>query len=491
MRVSELITIDHIKSWNPSDIVTIKAGTGRGKSYFIKNNLHALAKKDNKKILFLLHRTNCINQFQQEIISDNKQDTIHIKSYQHIEALIKKNKQFDFTLYKYIVCDEFHYFMSDAAFNKTTDMSLNTILEQSDKIRLFMSATGDYMKKYINNYKKLNTIDYEIPLDYSFIDNLTLFTKDTTLDTFMKDAIRTNQKGIFFIQSAKKAYELYKKYEKHCLFNCSQNNKEYYKHVNTDKINNMLLNEKFDELILITTTCLDTGVNIHDKELKHIVCDVRDIGTIIQCIGRKRLSKDDNKLNVYIKSLTNQQLGGIETQLRKKIAMAMYLRQNGIEAYVKKYQRELDHSNIIYDDIINGQLTKKINDLIYFKCLIDINDIDCMKKDKFGYSNAVSKHLNKYNIRWLEEDNERMELNEYLESVIGKRILKDGQKELINKISLKDSRGRLQKGINTLNAYLKDNKFNYLIVSKRTSEREGEKTKTVRYWEIINNIEIN
>ena len=57
-RVSELITMDVIRIWSPGDVITIKAGTGAGKSYFIKNILYAFAKKNHKKILMLIHRTN-------------------------------------------------------------------------------------------------------------------------------------------------------------------------------------------------------------------------------------------------------------------------------------------------------------------------------------------------------------------------------------------------------------------------------------------------
>jgi superfamily II DNA or RNA helicase len=491
MRVSELVTIDKVKSWDSGDIVTIKAGTGSGKSYFIKNNLHALAKKDSKKILFLLHRTNCINQFKTEILEANKEDTIHIQSYQSIEHTIKNNRKFDFDKYDYIVCDEFHYFMSDAAFNKTTDMSLNAILNHKESIKIFMSATGDYMTKYLKGYRKLDTIDYEIPINFDYINKLTFYNKDSTLELFMNECLKKNHKAIFFIQSAEKAYKLYEKYSDHALFNCSTNNKKYYKYVDTDKINNMLINERFDESVLITTTCLDAGVNIIDQQLQHIVCDVKDIGTIIQCIGRKRLSKGDDKLYLYVRALSNQALGGYITKNRKKNEMARYLMNHTTEEFIKEYQREYDSSNMVYDDIDeNGNPTKKVNLLMYCSCILDMIEMDKMKEIKFGYCKEVASRLKyKEPYRIIEEDVKELELKEYLNGIIGKKLMKEDQKKLIELIDLKDSRGRLQKGINTLNAYLKDNKLHYLIVSKRTSERVEGKPKTIRYWEIISNVE--
>lgn len=52
-----------------------------------------------------------------------------------------------------MVCDEFHYFMSDASFNTITDISLDKILELQNAIKIFMSATGDYVTKYFKNIK--------------------------------------------------------------------------------------------------------------------------------------------------------------------------------------------------------------------------------------------------------------------------------------------------------------------------------------------------
>lgn len=403
-RVSELITTDQIKGWENNDIITITAGTGVGKSYWVKNILYAFAKKENKKILFLIHRTNCINQFAVEIIKDKKTDIIDIRTYQSLESLSTRHKRlFDFSEYKYIVCDEFHYFLGDASFNKTTDISLNMILSQTDKVKIFMSATGDDTKLYINNIKKLPTIDYKLPITYDFIETLSFFNKDKTLEQFIKEILTGKNKAIFFIQSAKKAYELHKRFKKYTLFNCSKSNSNYYKYVDVDKIENMLKNERFEEQILITTTCLDAGVNIIDPDLKHIIVDVRDIGSLIQSIGRKRIKFNDDKVNVYIKNINNKQLGGMKAQLKRKLAMAEYFKQYGEEAYIIEYPRQYDKYCIVYDEVINeaNKGTKRLNELMYYKCNIDIFDIQTMiNKGKNGYCKYIKEILD-YNKRYI------------------------------------------------------------------------------------------
>lgn len=492
-RVSEIISPNKIKEWRKGNVVTIKAGTGAGKSYFIKNILYAFAKSNNKKILFLIHRSNCVDQFQREIIKDNKVNVIHIRTYQWIETMIINKKCLDLDEYDYIVCDEFHYFISDASFNKTTDISLNTILEYNDAVKIFMSATGDLMKGYINGIKKIETKDYELDIDYSFIRELTFFNKDETMCNFIEECIKNNDKAIFFIQSAEKAYNLYDKYKEHCLFNCSKSNKKYYKYVNSDKIENLLVNEKFEENVLITTTCMDAGVNIIDLDLQHIVCDVEDIGTLIQCIGRKRIQNDEDKIYLYIKNITNQQLGGKETQLRSKIEKADFLREHTVKEYIETYPRSLDYTYIIYDEVINDEnnCTKKINELMYFKVRSDLVDIQFMlvksakKPPKFGYCKYISKMFGFKKYRLIEEKNKDDELGDYLESIVGETFLQvKDRKELIQKIDVK-SNGKLLKKIGNLNGALEERNIGYRIVEFQTSRViDGKQKRFPSAWKV-------
>lgn len=470
--------------WGNGDIISIVAGTGVGKSWFVKEILYKYAKNNEQKILFLVHRLDCLNQFCKEIIKGKKEGTIHIKTYQSIESLHKKHEKFDFSPYQYIVSDEFHYFMSDAAFNHTTDLSLEAILSQNNKTRIFMSATGDSMVRYLNGNRRLPITVYEKKISYKFIKDLRFFHKNETIESLMDEAIKRKMKTIFFIQSAKKAYELHQKYKKHSLFNCSKSN-SLYKHVDKEKISKMLEDEKFEELILITTTCMDAGVNIHDHNLQHIVCDVKDIGTLIQCIGRKRLRDASDGIYLVIKSINNQQIGRITTELHKKRKAAKYLKENGIEAYVEEYYRNLNVNNgLVYDEIVNGKLEKKINLLMYFRTLIDENSYSTMIKDfgEFAYCKYLANifgcvdHDGKYLYTIIEEDERINDLEEYLKSIIGRKLHKEDQQKLIEMIGLKDKRGRIQKRIDTLNAYFVESEFNYIIIPKKSG--------SIRYWKL-------
>lgn len=488
LRVSDIITEDKIKSWEQGSVITIEAGTGQGKSFFIKNGLYEFAKKNNKKILMLIHRLNCVDQFQAEIERDNKTDIIDIVTYQKLEHLYKTKQTFDFDQYEYLICDEFHYFLSDSSFSKTTDISLNTILSQQDKTRIFMSATGDYMKRYINKIKQIDTTDYKLPNNFQFIRELFFFNKDETMESFIQGAIEHNYKSIFFIQSATKAYELYKKFGEVAVFNCGKSDK-HYKYVDKDKINNILKNERFEELMLITTTCFDAGVNIIDEELTHVVCDVQDIDVLTQCIGRKRPQHNKDKINLHIKTITNQQLGGIETQLNKKVAMADYLNEYTVKEFIEKYPREHDKYDIIYDEIVeeDDKCTKKINELMRFKCKIDVAKISSIKNlGDFSYCKHLAREFGFYDVDlgyfYIVVEDMRMkdELEGYLDSIVGEKLFNDEQKALINKIDLKVN-GRQQKSYKKLNDGLEMINLPFIIIPKKSGSK--------RYW-IIEKVEL-
>ncbi|WP_144509926.1 DEAD/DEAH box helicase family protein [Bacillus sp. FJAT-22090] len=481
MKVSELITSKDIKFWNNGDVITVKAGTGKGKSYFIKNGLYEIAKEEGKKILMLIHRKNCVSQFNMEIEGDEKTDVIEIKTYQYIGTQNKdKNKvDFDFSEYSYIVCDEFHHFFDDS-WTKFTDISLNAILEQKDKVRIFMSATGDNMKKYLNKHKHIQTIDYELPLEFDFIKHMEFYRYEETLEHYMNMAITRNKKAIFFINDTALAFKLHNRYKDRTLFNCSKSNK-YYSFVDEEKINTMLKNERFEETVLITTTVFEAGVNIHDDELGIILCDnIRDTGTLLQCIGRKRL-KENEKITLVLKLFSNQSLGGEETKISKKIEEANLFRELGATVYTDKYYR-MDNKNasgIIYNESIGSEseVELKLNEVMFFKMVTQLQELIKMKdyNNKDNYRTYMEDVLNVKASIVYEDLVSKETLESYLASLVGKRLYKAEQNELIGKIDLRVD-GKQQRGYKKLNGGLEMIGLQYIILPKRSNSE--------RYWEI-------
>jgi hypothetical protein len=502
-RISDIIKKEDIELWKPQDNILISAPMGAGKSYFCKNVLYDFLKSCGGRILMLIHRSNCVEQFKYEIEKDGKADIIEVITYQSLEYCKLHNiKKYDLSEYKFVVCDEFHYFFNDSSFNNN-----------KESIHVFMSATGEHMSRYMKKYIKENglsdAVEYEIPFDFSFIRELTFFHKDITMEEFIKEGIKKGDKGIFFIQSAEKAYKLYSKYKKYCVFNCSANNKKYYDFVDKEKIKDILINERFEEQFLITTSCFDAGINIVDLEVKHIVIDIVDISSLIQCMGRKRIQNVDDKVGIYIKIINNQKLAGLKRNMEKKIEMADFYMDNdySVDKLIEKYPMQNDINNILYDDmtyddngnIIPNSYTKKINEPMYFKKKEDIADYSVMLKnfDKFGYCKYLAlmfgfydESTGRYTYRMINED---YELDSYLDKMVKDKVvllqLKD-RSELIKKINAKQD-GKLLKKADTLNKILEEREIDYRIKEFSTTrysyDEAGNKKKKIykNAWKVV------
>lgn len=513
--ITDVINKEEARNWKPGSDVLISAPMGAGKSHFCKNPLYDIANEKNGRILMLIHRSNCVDQFKYELEIDGKTDIIDVLTYQSLEyrKLHNSNKKIDLSTYAYIVCDEFHYFFNDSSFNNKTAVSFQMIMNNTNAVHIFMSATGEHMRRYMRKYLKSNgmekPIEYEVPFDFSFMEDLIFFHKDASMEELLKDGIEKGGKGIFFIQSAEKAYKLYAKYKEHCVFNCSANNKRYYEYVDKEKIKNILINERFEEQFLITTSCFDAGINIIDRDVKHIVIDIVDIGSLIQCIGRKRIQDENDKIYVYIKAINNQKLAGLKRSMEQKVEMADYYRKSGysMEKLIEKYPMQNDVNNILYDDltydedgnVIPNSYTKVINELMYFKKKEDIADYALMleKYGKFGYCKYLAikfgfydEETGNYMYSTLMEDHE---LEDYLEKMVTDDTvmlqLRD-RSELIKKVGAKQN-GRLLKKAATLNQILEERELDYRIKEFETTrwytdiKGQKKKKKYKNAWKVV------
>ena len=167
--LANFISVENSQQWNSKKPIIISVQTGKGKNYFILNKLlkklnEQFPDEDNH-ILFLSNRvaTNRQSKMQvaellvsliptneykhkiEEIYTSEGIDEccvdfgkITICTYhQMYERKLLNKKQF-----RYIICDECHFFTSDGTFNPETNNILKEIVTQGkDSIRIYMSAT--------------------------------------------------------------------------------------------------------------------------------------------------------------------------------------------------------------------------------------------------------------------------------------------------------------------------------------------------------------
>lgn len=480
--VSDIITIEEIKSWKTGDLISITSGTGTGKSYFVRNLLYAIAKAEGKKILYLVNRKRLLQQIKQELVADKKTDTISVFTYQKIQThvLYGENRNFK-DIYKYIVCDEYHYFITDASFNHTTDLSLDTILAADDRVRIFMSATSNFMLNYIEQQMMLSINKYAIDYHYNHIEKIFFYENDDTVKKFLHE-LNQKDKVIYFCHSAEKAYKLSKEFTD-SLFVCSDSNTRYKKRLETEQIEQMLANECFEQQFLFCTHTLDNGVNIIDKNVKYIIVDIEDFDILIQCIGRKRSQGIDDKITVLIKKMSNKSIGGRITQINRRLKRVDFLLNSTSEDFIKKYPRQYS-GNMIYDSVVDGKITKVVNKVMHHKCLYDIEEYNSILEEEDGYQKKILSLLKKDEYEMLEDYYDEFTVNDYFTALVGKKMFKDDQKQFkewleINLIKAPKKRNGII-GLPTINQFLKDNGYEFIIESKIEKERGINRDKT--YW---------
>lgn len=159
------------RKWEPQKIIVISAQTGKGKNYFIFNNmlrkLHenfpnendlilvvsnriATSRQNKKQIAELLVELIATDEYKRKIqkiyfsmgIDEHCIDfgVISICTYhQLLNRQLLRDKKF-----RYIILDECHFFTSDATFNPETNNILKEIVTYGkDSIRVYMSATPE------------------------------------------------------------------------------------------------------------------------------------------------------------------------------------------------------------------------------------------------------------------------------------------------------------------------------------------------------------
>lgn len=471
--ISELISEDEIKTWENQNIL-ITASTGAGKSYFIKNKLYDYANATGKKILYLLPRLDTVLQFRDEIKRDGKDDTITIKSYQEIEKRELKKVQTDLSDYDYVVLDECHYFLSDSKFNFCTDISFNAILQIQDATKIFITATPDKIQKYLIEEQGMELKEYKVD-GKNHISNLYFYKDDSAVNELMQYAVLSGNKSIFFINDVKKAYRLYKRYKDYAIFNCSRYNNQYKKHRCSSEMSELIRNERFDKLILITTSALEVGFNILDTDIHNIVIDgIDDVNSIIQCIGRKRIHDPNDTIAVYIKEYSNHSLTARVNNMSRNIRMANYFMNHTYAEVLEAFPRKVDKSNIIYDYIdSDGNICKAINRLMLFETKSRIEEFTAIKAIKpHGFAEYVTQKLGLTSYELYDSGDKNNDLRMYLESMVGKVMLEHSDRmQFINNLKIK-RKSKPVKSATALNALFESEyKLEYRIRVFETTRR--------------------
>lgn len=481
---------EEYKKWNKGDIIKIKTQTGSGKSYFIKNTLIPYIDEINNlkifnefKVLILTNRIALSRQTKNDLlkkyniqIPSNLKDLDDIKqiknitlmNYQSLNECIMNESSFNVNYYDYIICDEIQYIFEDS-FTGNTELALNELIYKSNKesIKIFMSATMEQLDNMINK-SNCRIWKYDTNRDYSYLIPHTYNKQEQLIKQINDD--KSKDKWLIFVASIQKGKDLLKELQENnidavMIYKGRRDKKS------NEEFNNIITKEKFSCKVLITTKLLDNGVNIMDDKVKNIVVNSWSRENLIQSIGRVRFKslKEAYNINLYLDKKTHKQVWGKLNAIDKTLKHFELLIADKNE-FNKKFRNKLNKlPNGIHLDKNNQFIFDKVTYANLLKTKIEMTNLE-KDFDSISYINKQLSWLgiNDKEIIKLEEIQSKQtndEIEEYIKSLIDKPLGKQQREELIQMINLRDARGRQQKTLKTINAYLQEN-YNMYMESK-------------------------
>lgn len=483
------------ESWNNEKII-LDGGTGSGKTFFVQNVLIPFVKSKKEKVLYLCNRRPLYDELLIELKTHNNVD---LMLYQVLQEHLRKEEPIGH--YKYIIADECHYLYTDALFNEYTDLSYNFLLGQKDNVVIFMSATAPAFFRNLQQFKIVEKKNvFKIQKDYSYVKNV-YFYDGNDLVNVIDDILQKhpNDKMIVFVNSLDRLKDMHDIYEDISYFMCSKSTKR--KDILDFCTNDCIVQYSqdyitFDRKILIATKALDNGVNIKDPAIKHIFCEIFDIDSAIQAIGRKRCIDANDICNFYFKdygkkaiarflNINEQQYEPVRKYLHNKSEFLQELKENNVD--IREFARG---NRIMYTDW-NDKEQIQVNNVRYQKYRMDNDIINAMRA--VSYQSVFLKYLGEQladKVKELEIITAAKDIFlEYLKSIVGKKLFQEEQKVLKTKMRNFLGLNDRTMGIGVCNGKLSDCQYQYEIISKQENSRQSENYKK-RYWMILSSKEV-
>lgn len=481
---------DKYKEWHDTKII-MDGGTGSGKTHFIENVLIPFAKKERKRVLYLCNRRPLYDSL---LIEMKKHPNVDLMLYQVLQEHLKNDEPIG--KYDYVIADECHYLYTDAIFNEYTDLSYNFLLKQKNNVVIFMSATAPAFFRDLQQFKIVEKKNvFTIVKDYSYVKNV-YFYDANDLVNIVDDIIQKhpNDKILVFVNSMDRLKDMHDVYDDISYFMCSKSTKR--KDVLEFCTNDCIVQYNqdyitFDRKMLIATKALDNGINIKDPAIKHIFCEIFDIDSAIQAIGRKRCIGKNDSCNFYFKDygkkaiarfldINEKQYNPVKKYLADKEGFIQELKDNNVD--IREFARE---NRIMYTDWDDNEQIQ-INNVRYKKYRMDNNIIRRMKSTT--YQSVLNQYLGLDlvgKIKELEIITAAKDLfREYLLRIVGKKLFKEDQEIL--KAKMRNILGLNDRtmGMGVCNGKLSDCQYPYVIISDRENSRLSDNYKK-RYWMIV------
>lgn len=333
---------------------------------------------------------------------------------------------------KCIVMDEAHFFVSDATFNANTKPILDSIFRMfPDAGRIYITATPEkiepliayeeYMVAFQNAYrlsmnpytghrtesdfqlrtnaKKRKLIKYTFHASYDYIVP-SFFSKWETIQSLIKKA-DPSEKWLIFVSSKEDGKKLQDDLGPLADYIDADTKSKV-----PQKVHSIVRMEHFSARVLICTSVLDSGFNIKDPDVKHIVIDTLSSVQARQMLGRKRIDKGET-ISLHIRQRNRAEILWIYSNAKRMMSELLNYEENPIY-YLNNNWGNLSTNfqkafsiYTTYDttNIYNCNASLLLNPYFGYKLFTDIGDyekiLDAMEKDDDAFAKIVCSWFGK------------------------------------------------------------------------------------------------
>lgn len=524
---------NNYKFWEGGEIF-IESQTGTGKTTFVLDVLVPYAMEKGREVLFLSNRFLLKEQIKAKVAKkqgveieeyvlvegEEEFDGITIMTYQKLQKICQHLGVFEYAdkirkRYFFVVFDEAHYILQDSTFNPEI-LYLLQFVKAYTGTEIFLSATMDELPEFLMDWKYGDNIDFgnclnfpELSLyeirrissiitgfhhwvwKYKFVEKackceVKIFENFEELLPQINQ--KNNEKWMIFMGNKSKMSEYKKLIKVPCDFLTADSAKL---DETAELINEIRLQERFPNKVLLTTKILDNGINIKDKKVKNIVIDTDCKTEFLQMLGRKRILDGDDKFRLFIPQKSSSYFSGL-LKLRVEPALDFlksehstsellrYIHDKEIWKLISNFYTEY-RGGLLYNPA--GKFKLEMEKGFYERMIGEMkNDPWAFAKEQMNWLHMGEDFSEEMSITYQNYKRHIREISDFIKKCEGVKIGKSEQekfRELFTKeLEIRGifivKKGRIP-GKNAINNFLERGGIEYRIRSNKTSKK-GEET---------------
>lgn len=204
---------------------------------------------------------------------------------------------------------------------------------------------------------------YHFGTDYSYIDPLYFTELEELLPVIISSG---DEKWLIFVDDEEVGLQLATrlKYAEHIATAFISSSRVKHAGLARDMYEEIVASRSFPVKVLITTPALDCGIDLIDKQLKHVVIVSDNEASFLQMLGRKRVEPGE-RVRLYIKVFKYQTIHNRYTQCTKELQFLLALSLKNEIALIRSGRSTAYRDGNTYGSALSAaELNRLVDDFV-------------------------------------------------------------------------------------------------------------------------------